>query len=97
MVENSTEVGVMIIKNPLVEEINKAMPVYKDVNEVDFGYSSPDVKMKILSASSTIMAEYSLESMLELKKIVKLIPENAIFSHQDHVTGVHSDYLPKEI
>lgn len=54
--ENSTEVGVMIIKNPLVEEANKTMPVYKDVNEVDFGYSSPDVKAKILSGSSTITA-----------------------------------------
>ena len=58
--ENTAEIGAMIIKNPLVEENNKTMPVYKDVNEVDFGYSPPDVKAKILSASSTITVDYSL-------------------------------------
>jgi hypothetical protein len=28
---------------------------------------------------------------------VKLVPENAIFTHQDHITGVHGDYLPREL
>lgn len=35
--------------------------------------------------------------MLELKKLVKLVPENGIFTHQDHITGINGDYLPREI
>jgi hypothetical protein len=26
-----------------------------------------------------------------------LVPENAIFTHQDHITGIAGDYLPREI
>jgi hypothetical protein len=96
-VDSNTDLGTLVIKNPFIEESSKVLPVYKDLNEIEFGYSSPDLKAKVLAGSSPITAEYSVESMLELKKIVKLIPENGIFTHQDHITGIHGDYLPREM
>lgn len=58
--ENSVEIGTLIIKNPFIEESNKILPVFKDINEVEFGYNPPDAKAKILSGSSPITAEYTV-------------------------------------
>lgn len=60
IVENSTEVGSIVIKNPLVEESNKVLPVIRELNEIEFACSSSEAKAKTLSSSSSISAEYSV-------------------------------------
>jgi hypothetical protein len=64
LVESSTDVGTLVVKNPFIEESSRALPVYRDLNEAEFGYSPPDAKAKLLSGSSPATAEYSVESML---------------------------------
>ena len=65
------------------------------MNEIEFGYLPTLSKNKFLTTNSSSSMTYTIESVLELKKLSKLIPENTIFSYQDPVSGVRGGYLPR--
>ena len=50
----------------------------------------------LASGSNGLAAEIAIVSSLELKKIAKIIPENTLFSYQDHVNGIQSGFFSNE-
>lgn len=64
---------------------------------MEFAMNSRQSKAKLLAGASPITAVFSLESLLEIKKITKFLPENTLFSFQQRVSGVQGSHLPKDV
>ena len=60
IVETVSHIGTLVIKNPFIEQENKTCAIFKDVNEIDFGFMSPEGKAKILSGTSSINAQLTI-------------------------------------
>jgi hypothetical protein len=96
MVEAATFVGTIVIRSPFLEEEYKTVFVHRELSEAEFGFMSKDAKAKCLAGTSQVTAEYSVEAVIELKKLAKMVPENSIFTHQNAITGIKGCYLPRE-
>jgi hypothetical protein len=59
-VENIFDLGTAIIANPLIEEENKIVSVFKELDEAEFGYSSVESKTKTLNNTSPTTLQYTL-------------------------------------
>ena len=60
LVEHHHDVGIMVIKNPFVEEENKSVSIYKEMSEAEFGFMSRAAKEKYLTTVSSATATYTL-------------------------------------
>ena len=54
-----------------------------------------ETKNKMLGSSSQTVAQYTVESVLELKRLTKVIPEDSVFTYQNMVSGVKGSYIPR--
>ena len=87
--------GLAVITDPFIEEERKTVPILKDLTEPEFCFLSSEAKLKLTQVNSSFSLTYSLESVLELKKLTKFTPQNCIFSHQDAITGIRGGHLEK--
>lgn len=88
--------GTLIIRSPFLEEENKTVPIIKDVNEVEFAFMPVEARKKLITSNSTVSALYSVESVLELKRLSKIVPENSVFTHQDSISGLKNCSIPRD-
>lgn len=88
MIEGRHKLGVHVISDPFVEKEIKNGSLYKDTPVFDL---LGDISVGLQSSSISIA--YKIESFLELRTIVKMIPAECLFSSQDHISSVFGGYL----
>ena len=73
-------------------------------SEVDFGDQRSQLvkgvsEVELVSGranvnKTSVYFDYSVVSSIDIKRIVKFLPTDTIFSFHDKVSGIYGDYLP---